>query len=472
VPSSISELLAPAELDLGGIERWPTAIPCRAPGVYLVSSTADPDTLVASRPCPMSDAAIAELLLARPELTVDRRRPSPGELAGRISTHQRRPGAPPNQAPRLNPHRHRHGRVFGATRFSPATPARRRSHGGINQTEAPVTAITVHGRPVGTVFDLLGRGENDLTYALGWGLATAPELTRVLLADFYGRDVGEPTAISLQQSGGDRGYTDIELLAEHAHVVVEAKRGWVVPTVAQLARYAPRLTSSPNPLLVALTECSPAYAQRRLPESVGGVAVQHRSWSHLVGITDRACRVGRLADRRLVGELGRYLRGVMTMQDLTSNWTYVVALSADTPTGWSISSRDVVLRRSSYFHPYGAGRGWPKIPPNYLAFRWNGHVQQVNHVDGYVVVDDLHEAVEEIPARAITSPHIVYRLGPPVPLTRPLPSGANYRASRLWVALDLLLTSPTLMDALAHTKARTAATSGPPEPAAIPGPVG
>ncbi len=331
------------------------------------------------------------------------------------------------------------------------------------QTQSAMTVITIHGRSVHTVFDLLGQRENDLTYALGWGLANAPELTRSFLADLYGFDVGEPTLISLQESGGDRGYTDIELVTENAHLVIEAKRGWVVPTVAQLARYVPRLALSPNPMLVALTECSRAFARRRLPADVGGVAVKHCSWAHLVKITDEAGRRGRHAERRLVAELGRYLRGVMTMQDVTSNSTYVVALSQKTPPGWTISLRDVVLQKARYFHPYGAGGGWPTVPPNYLAFRWNGHVQQINHVEGYVVVDDLHGAVEEIPAGDASISHIVYRLGPPIHLPQPLPSGTNYWDSRLWVALDLLLTSATLQEALAATKARTAATSDEPD---------
>jgi hypothetical protein len=294
-------------------------------------------------------------------------------------------------------------------------------------------------------------------------MAMAPELTRFLLADFYGRDVGKATAISLQQAGADRGYTDIEVLAEHAHVVIEAKRGWVLPSVTQLARYTSRLSDSPNPLIVALTECSPAYARRRLPDEVGGIAVQHQSWAHVVSVTDAARRQGSHAEKRLVTDLRRYLRGVMTMQDLTSNWTYVVALSGATPPAWAISSRDVVRRKGIYFHPYGAGRGWPKIPPNYLAFRWHGRVQQINHIDSYLVVDDLNEVADEIPHGSRATPHIVYRLGPPIALNPPLPSGTNYRAARLWVALDLLLTSPTLKEALAQTKARTAASSVEPE---------
>ena len=191
--------------------------------------------------------------------------------------------------------------------------------------------------------------------------------------------------------------------------------------------------------------------------------VMHCSWSHLVALADVACSRGRQAERRLVAELGRYLRGVMTMQDLTSNWTYCVSLSWKTPDGWAISLRDVVLTKGRYFHPYGSGGGWPKVPPNYVAFRWNGYVQQVNHVEGYVVTDELHEVISEIPAGETWTPHIVYRLGPAIPLAAPLPSGTNYRASRFWVALDLLLTSPTLKDALVETRARTAASSDEPE---------
>lgn len=92
-----------------------------------------------------------------------------------------------------------------------------------------------------------------------------------------------------------------------------------------------------------------------------------------------------------------------------------------------------------------------------------GHVQQVNHVDGYAVVDDVHEVIEEIPAGWRDHPFIVYRLGPPIPLAHPLPSGTNYRASRFWVALDLLLTAPTLKDALTATRERTATTADEPE---------
>ena len=48
-------------------------------------------------------------------------------------------------------------------------------------------------------------------------------------------------------------------------------------------------------------------------------------------------------------------------------------------------------------------------------------------------------------------PHALYRLGTPLPGT-PVPSGGSYRASRVWVLLDLLLTGGTLREAIEQTK--------------------
>ena len=38
--------------------------------------------------------------------------------------------------------------------------------------------LKLHGRPIGTVFDLLGKKENDITYSVGWALAQSPGLRK------------------------------------------------------------------------------------------------------------------------------------------------------------------------------------------------------------------------------------------------------------------------------------------------------
>jgi hypothetical protein len=106
-----------------------------------------------------------------------------------------------------------------------------------------------------------------------------------------------------------------------------------------------------------------------------------------------------------------------------------------------------------YFHPFGWGHGWPTDPPNFLAFRWAGHVRQVRRVTSHEIIPSLQTRWPDVPADGDTNRSFaLYTLGPPLPMHGP-PAGANYRAGRLWVLVDQLLTSATLKDALAASKA-------------------
>src|SRR5687767_14294962 len=95
--------------------------------------------------------------------------------------------------------------------------------------------LRLHGQLVETVFDLLGKKENDITYSVGWALANCSTFCELILAEiFTGEAIGAVQAIKLQQFGADRGFTDIEILTERTHVIVEAKRGWMLPGTDQL----------------------------------------------------------------------------------------------------------------------------------------------------------------------------------------------------------------------------------------------
>jgi hypothetical protein len=72
--------------------------------------------------------------------------------------------------------------------------------------------------------------------------------------------------------------------------------------------------------------------------------------------------------------------------------------------------------------------GWRVDPPNFLAFRWNGKANQVRRVLEHEVVPNLQERwprtqVDEDNER----PHVIYKLGPPLPMYAPVPVGTNYR---------------------------------------------
>jgi hypothetical protein len=309
------------------------------------------------------------------------------------------------------------------------------------------------GRPVRTVFDLLGTRENDVTASLGYTLARSPGLTDALAAAVLPHPAGPAQVVRLQQAETDGGITDVEIDFENGSLIMEAKRGWTLPSRRQLARYRPRLTHTDNSALLSLSECSPAYATPpRLPTVIDGVPVRHLSWKRLAELTGHAHGRAAARERRLLEEFGVYLRGIMTSQNLFSTWTYCV--SVGTGGVGDLRFRGVVTDKHRYFHPYGVA-GWPTTPPNFLAFRWAGAVQRVHHVEDYRVVPSLRELYPQLPATAeIDRQHAVYTLGPDLTGGRRLPNGAKYRSGRLWVALDLLLTSATLKDALTATRQR------------------
>lgn len=326
--------------------------------------------------------------------------------------------------------------------------------------------LFLHGREVRTVFDLLGDKENDITFSIGWALAQCDSfLTLLLKRLFADYDVGEIRALQLQQSGGS-GFTDIEIITDHVHIIVEAKRGWSLPDDigGQLARYAPRFSvNSRQSLLVVMSEGADYYATPKLPERIGAIPVKYLSWRNVASIASESQRTSKHAGKHLLQELVQYLNGIMTSQNQTSNQVYVVALAGGKPDWSALSWQDIATHRHRYFHPVG-GSGWPKTPPNYLGFRYNGKLQSIHHVDSYIVVADseaMAAAFPEMPSATwgaqdlFTKTHFLYTLGPAILTNHEVRTGNIYPSGRVWAALDLLLTSQTIFEARNLTRQRT-----------------
>lgn len=319
--------------------------------------------------------------------------------------------------------------------------------------------LTLYGRPVGTVFDLLGDKENDITYSLGWALAESQRLSSALLEDVLSpREELIADSVRLQEGIPGAGFTDIEVLAGggDVHIVIEAKRGYDLPQQTQLEKYATR-TQPPPTALVVCAEASVDFVTGKLPPIVAGVPVLYRSWREIEAmVSSTASSTRRHAEKRLLRDLSRYLRGLMTMQDVSSNLVYVVSLGKEIEdTGMSF--REVVVDHDTYFCPVGGGSGgWPKEPPNYLGFRFDGKLQQVRHVEDYRVTDDNYAGFEPLKGKVDWSDerHWVFSLGPVMEPMHEVRTGNLFRAQRVWVALDLLLTAGTIAEARDKTKLR------------------
>ncbi len=310
--------------------------------------------------------------------------------------------------------------------------------------------LYLHGGAVETVFELLGVAENDITFSLGWTLRQSPSLASILLEDVVpGSPALTVSGIRLQEYAADHGVTDIEIEADDVNVIIEAKRGWTLPTEAQLRQYADR---KPH-MIVVLSECSKEYARPRLARRIGGVEVTHRSWRDIAKLVRKSIQVGRRAERHALDEFLTYLETAMPVQDLESNLVYVVSLSSEFPNNSTISWIDIVEKKHCYFHPVG-GSGWPKQPPNYLGFRYAGRLQAIRHVDEYEVGTNPHKVIAEMESVEWPCDHFFYKLGPAMKPTREVRMGEVWPSGRVWAALDLLLTCKTVSEARDKTNER------------------
>jgi hypothetical protein len=93
----------------------------------------------------------------------------------------------------------------------------------------------------------------------------------------------------------------------------------------------------------------------------------------------------------------------MTMQNVNSNLVYVVSLGPQIE-GTDMTWRDIVVEHDIYFCPVGGGPGgWPKEPPNYPGFRFDGKLGQIRHVESYTVTESNYAGFEPLKERPISA---------------------------------------------------------------------
>lgn len=188
--------------------------------------------------------------------------------------------------------------------------------------------------------------------------------------------------------------------------------------------------------------------------------ISYIPWSHVAHLVSTVAGESRNhAEKRLLVELDRYLRRLMTSQDVTSNLVYVVSLNHDELSWSDLTFVQTVMTRDRYYHPVGApGVNWPKTPANYLGFRFDGQIQRISFVESYEVITRPHDHIPEISPDADWSeePHFLYTLGPPLPLPEHPVKSTGMINRRTRIAHDLLLTCNSVREAELRTKDRLA----------------
>jgi hypothetical protein len=319
------------------------------------------------------------------------------------------------------------------------------------------------GSPITTIFDLLGSKEDDMTYSLGYVASRSNRFMGALVSLVAGQTIAvDDAVVRLQTISADRrGRTDVEIqLGQDFFCIFEAKRGPWLPDEPQLRRYVPILLNQTANIkrIVAVTNAPDEHARMTLPHDLDGVPVLHVSWRTIKHLAESARTAENNRNKQLLDEFATYLKGILGMEMAHSNLVYVVSLGAGS--SWGVDFREVVEQQRRYFYPLEGG-GWPE-PPNYIAFRYGGRLQTVHHVDSFDVFTNprtLFPGAEDVAVK----PHYCLRLGPPMRPAKEVPNGSKIRmAMRVWCAIDALLTSDTITDALVETKRRLG-NEAPPE---------
>jgi len=252
---------------------------------------------------------------------------------------------------------------------------------------------------------------------------------------------------------GAEGRTDLELVGTAETVIIEAKKGWLLPGEQQLSKYLGHFEPGQYRLLVSLSDSSAEWAATQLPRQVAGVPAVHLPWDAIRADLAAALRkVRRHAERHWLEQLTIYLAGATAVRDPSEQWVFNVVLS-DTVLGGR-TFRKWVTDERVYFHPVGVGKGWPRRPPILMGFRWGGRVRQVSRVVGANIYANLHDRFPEIDSGEDPDPHVVYDLGPDLPLPTMSTSG-TYATARVWALLDQMLTQRTLQEAVRASKGLT-----------------
>lgn len=323
-----------------------------------------------------------------------------------------------------------------------------------------MSELVAYGTEVSSVFQLIGNLENDITKSIAWALARCPEFLKAVINEVMSLEINtQNVRIKYQEFEKNKGITDLEITDDTSfYIIIEAKRGWILPGAEQLALYSQRRNIIESPVshkaIISMSECSEDYANAYLPfKVINDIPVNHLSWKKIYELANSAKVGSSISQKNLLKELMRYLGGIMTMQAKESNWVYVVSLSTAKPEKCDLTWIELVEKKMKYFHPFGIN-GWPKEPPNYIGFRYGGRLQSIYHIESYSIVKNLHDEIEEMPNVEDEYEHFVYSLGKPIIPSKVVKTGNIYASGRKWAMLDTLLTADTIHEASEISKQR------------------
>ena len=179
-----------------------------------------------------------------------------------------------------------------------------------------MSTLKAYGDAVVSIFQLIGDKENDITKSIAWALNKCPVFIKKIVYEIFGINV-DPDEVDIlyQKYDAETGITDIEMTdGQTFHLIIEAKRGWLLPGAEQLTKYSMRSdfrkAAVQNKAIVSMSECSVEYAKDNLPfVEVNGIPVKHLSWSKIFELAADSRADSNNEQKHLLENLKEFVRG-------------------------------------------------------------------------------------------------------------------------------------------------------------------
>jgi hypothetical protein len=318
-------------------------------------------------------------------------------------------------------------------------------------------SLHAYNRLINSPFGLLGTDENALSFALGYTFQQCLPLLQWFLKQI---GIASISCLSLQKAridlqrhrSGDsgQGITDIEIhLRGHFHVIVEAKVGLAVPTIEQCQKYLSRfkMTNEPVQKLVAVVQSTDqtfikAYGQQDKQLSKKLVRF---IWPQLLSECVRLMLGKSLSpeSKEWVWYFYNFLDGEYDMKAFTTE-VWILAVNTEPIWPGGMSHWDIHQKYSLWW-----AYKEHTVRPLYIAFRVHGELNSIYRVSRIEHSVPIRDRVPEMQTQKIKwfkDPATIWHLGPPVPLAKPLPTGAGMYNRRIRCDLDLLLTCSSVQE--------------------------
>lgn len=238
-----------------------------------------------------------------------------------------------------------------------------------------MSRLSIFNKKIQSIFQLLGEKENDITYSIAYTLANSPAFLKYFLikvtslADFNNL---EEVRIELQNFEKQYGFTDFEvILYEDFYLIIEAKKGFNFPNDQQLKMYSERGNfknfKGKVKKIIVFTDSNRAFINSffKLKE-INNVQIEVLSYREIYQMLIESYSKGNNYEKNLNEQLRVYLKQIITMQKIDSNWVYVVPLGVQKADFTNLNFQEVVQQKQIYFHP--VGNHYPVEPVNYIAF--------------------------------------------------------------------------------------------------------